>query len=280
MNKLSQSRRHFLKQSSVASALAFSPSMAIQAQNRKVSRIGLQLYSLRNEMAADFEGTLKKVAELGYKEMQFAGYHGRSPEHVRRLLDQLGLTSPAAHVSLNIVREDLEKQIDIARELGQKYIVIPSIPADERTLSHYENHAKTLNEAGKKCKEAGLTVAYHNHSFEFEMQNNKIGYDYLLSLTDPNLVSFELDLYWAVNADVDPISIFKKHPGRFPMVHVKDRNAQGQMVDVGRGIINFSEIFSHSDTAGIKHYFVEHDYPDDGINSIAYSFNALSNINF
>ena len=280
MNKLSQSRRHFLKQSSVASVLAFSPSMAIQAQNRKVSRIGLQLYSLRNEMAADFEGTLKKVAELGYKEMQFAGYHGRSPEHVRRLLDQLGLTSPAAHVSLNIVREDLEKQIDIARELGQKYIVIPSIPADERTLSHYENHAKTLNEAGKKCKEAGLTVAYHNHSFEFEMQNNKIGYDYLLSLTDPNLVSFELDLYWAVNADVDPISIFKKHPGRFPMVHVKDRNAQGQMVDVGRGIINFSEIFSHSDTAGIKHYFVEHDYPDDGINSIAYSFNALSNINF
>lgn len=280
MNKLSQSRRHFLKQSSVASVLAFSPSMAIQAQNRKVSRIGLQLYSLRNEMAADFEGTLQKVAELGYKEMQFAGYHGRSPEHVRRLLDQLGLTSPAAHVSLNIVREDLEKQIDIARELGQKYIVIPSIPADERTLSHYENHAKTLNEAGKKCKEAGLTVAYHNHSFEFEMQNNKIGYDYLLSLTDPNLVSFELDLYWAVNADVDPISIFKKHPGRFPMVHVKDRNAQGQMVDVGRGIINFSEIFSHSDTAGIKHYFVEHDYPDDGINSIAYSFNALSNINF
>ena len=280
MNKLSQSRRHFLKQSSVASVLAFSPSMAIQAQNRKVSRIGLQLYSLRNEMAADFEGTLQKVAELGYKEMQFAGYHGRSPEHVRRLLDQLGLTSPAAHVSLNIVKEDLEKQIDIARELGQKYIVIPSIPADERTLSHYENHAKTLNEAGKKCKEAGLTVAYHNHSFEFEMQNNKIGYDYLLSLTDPNLVSFELDLYWAVNADVDPISIFKKHPGRFPMVHVKDRNAQGQMVDVGRGIINFSEIFSHSDTAGIKHYFVEHDYPDDGINSIAYSFNALSNINF
>ena len=93
-------------------------------------------------------------------------------------------------------------------------------------------------------------------------------------------MSFELDLYWAVNADVDPISIFKKYPGRFPMVHVKDRNAQGQMVDVGRGIINFSEIFSHSDTAGIQHYFVEHDYPDDGINSIAYSFNSLSNINF
>ena len=174
MNKLSQSRRRFLKQSSVASVLAFSPSMAIQAQNRKVSSIGLQLYSLRNEMAADFEGTLQKVAELGYKEMQFAGYHGRSPEHVRRLLDRLGLTSPATHVSLNLVREDLEKQIDIARKLGQKYIVIPSIPADERTLGHYENHAKTLNEAGKQCKEAGLTVAYHNHSFEFEMQNNKI----------------------------------------------------------------------------------------------------------
>ena len=280
MINLSQSRRQFLKKSSVASLMVFLPTAAIQAQGRKVNRIGLQLYSLRNEMASDFDGTLQKVADLGYTEMQFAGYHGRSPEQVKKILDQLGLSSPAAHVSLELIKEDLDNQIDIAQKIGQKYLVVPSIPTDERTLSHYEKHAETLNKAGEKCKDAGLTIAYHNHSFEFETQNNDTGYDYLLSLTDTSLVSFELDLYWAINANVDPISIFKKNPGRFPMVHVKDRNTEGQMVDVGRGVIDFSEIFSHSETAGIQHYFVEHDYPDDGINSIAYSYETVSNINF
>ena len=280
MINLSQSRRQFLKKSSVTSLMVFLPTAAIQAQGRKVNRIGLQLYSLRNEMASDFDGTLQKVADLGYTEMQFAGYHGRSPEQVKKILDQLGIASPAAHVSLELIKEDLDNQIDIAQKIGQKYLVVPSIPADERTLSHYEEHAETLNKAGEKCKDAGLTIAYHNHSFEFETQKNETGYDYLLSLTDTSLVSFELDLYWAINANVDPISIFKNNPGRFPMVHVKDRNTEGQMVDVGRGVIDFSEIFSHSETAGIQHYFVEHDYPDDGINSIAYSYETVSNINF
>lgn len=276
----SESRRRFLRQSSVAGLLGLLSAFSSQAQGRKISRIGLQLYSLRNEMASDFEGTLRKLAELGYKEMQFAGYHGKSPEYVKKLLDQLELTSPASHVSLNLVRKELDKQIDIAREMGQRYIVVPSIPSDERTLDHYQLHAETLNEAGERCRKAGLAIAYHNHSFEFELQSNMTGYDHLLASTDPSLVSFELDLYWAVNAGADPITLFKKHPGRFPLVHVKDQNASGEMVDVGKGVINFSEIFKHSDTAGIRHYFVEHDYPDDGINSIADSYNALSNIKF
>lgn len=276
----SESRRRFLRQSSVAGLLGLLSAFSSQAQGRKISRIGLQLYSLRNEMASDFEGTLRKLAELGYKEMQFAGYHGKSPEYVKKLLDQLELTSPASHVSLNLVRKELDKQIDIAREMGQRYIVVPSIPSDERTLDHYQLHAETLNEAGERCRKAGLAIAYHNHSFEFELQSNMTGYDHLLASTDPSLVSFELDLYWAVNAGADPITLFKNHPGRFPLVHVKDQNASGEMVDVGKGVINFSEIFKHSDTAGIRHYFVEHDYPDDGINSIADSYNALSNINF
>ena len=280
MIKHSGSRRRFLRQSSVAGLLGLLPALSSHAQDRTISRIGLQLYSLRNEMAADFEGTLRKLAELGYKEMQFAGYHGKPPEYVRKLLDQLELTSPAAHVSLNLVRNELDKQIDIARQMGQTYIVVPSIPSDERTLEDYRLHAETLNEAGERCRQSGLAIAYHNHSFEFELQNNMTGYDHLLSSTDSGLVSFELDLYWAVNAGVDPITLFKKHPGRFHLVHVKDQNAAGEMVDVGKGVIDFSEIFKHSDTAGIRHYFVEHDYPDDGINSIADSYSALSNINF
>jgi len=275
-----QSRREFLLRASALSACPFLPLTTTHAQSRKVDRVGLQLYTLRQEMEADFEGTLQKVAELGYKEMQFAGYYGRSPQRVRDLLEQLGLSSPAAHVGLNLIREDLGKQIDIALEIGQSYIVVPSVPQDERTFSHYEAHAKALNEAGERCKEAGLKIAYHNHSFEFESQGVRTGYDQLLDLTDPELVSFELDLYWAVNANINPITLFRNNPGRFPMVHVKDRDSKGEMTDVGRGEIDFAEIFSHSEIAGIKYYFVEHDFPEDGLDSVAYSINSLNNIYF
>ena len=275
-----QSRREFLLHASVLGVCTVLPLKTALAQSRKVDRVGLQLYTLRQEMAADFEGTLQKVAELGYKEMQFAGYYGRSPQQVRDLLQQLGLSSPAAHVGLNLIREDLRKQIDIALEIGQSYIVVPSVPQDERMVSHFEDHAKALNEAGERCKEAGLKLAYHNHSFEFESQGGRTGYGQLLDLTDPELVSFELDLYWAVNANINPITLFRDNPGRFPMVHVKDRDSAGEMTDVGRGEIDFAEIFSHSQIAGIKHYFVEHDFPEDGLDSVAYSINSLNNIYF
>ncbi|MDD9960080.1 MAG: sugar phosphate isomerase/epimerase [Gammaproteobacteria bacterium] len=275
-----QSRRRFLRESTLSLAALATPLSITVAQSRRVERIGLQLYTLRNEMAQDFEGTLEKLAELGFKEMQFAGYHGRSPADVRRILDRLGLTSPAAHVGLNLLREDVDREIEIAGEIGQHYMVVPSLPGDERTLADYERHAEALNEYGRRAKEAGLSIGYHNHSFEFEVQNNEIGYNYLLNLTDPDLVAFELDLFWAVNANANPIEIFENNPGRFPMVHVKDRNDAGEMVDVGRGVIDFAEIFSHSDTAGIKHYFVEHDRPSDGINSVAYIYNTVNNIRF
>ena len=275
-----QSRREFLLHASALGVCTVLPLKTALAQSRKVDRVGLQLYTLRQEMAADFEGTLQKVAELGYKEMQFAGYYGRSPQQVRDLLQQLGLSSPAAHVGLNLIREDLRKQIDIALEIGQSYIVVPSVPQDERMVAHFEDHAKALNEAGERCKEAGLKLAYHNHSFEFESQGGRTGYGQLLDLTDPELVSFELDLYWAVNANINPITLFRDNPGRFPMVHVKDRDSAGEMTDVGRGEIDFAEIFSHSQIAGIKHYFVEHDFPEDGLDSVAYSINSLNNIYF
>ena len=137
-----------------------------------------------------------------------------------------------------------------------------------------------MNEAGQRCKEVGLNIAYHNHSFEFESQGGRTGYDELLELTDPDLVSFELDLYWAVNVNKNPIALFNDNPGRFPMVHVKDRNSAGEMTEVGKGQIDFAEIFSHSDIAGIQHYFVEHDFPEDGLDSVAYSINTLKNIYF
>jgi len=276
-----QSRRDFLKKAAVSAAIAASPVGTAVAQLRRVETIGIQLYSLRQEMADDFEGTLEQLAAIGFREMEFAGYHGKSPAQVRNILDGFGLTSPAAHIQLNAIREDLDREIEIAATIGQQYIVVPIVPANERTLDDYRRHAETLNIAGEKIREAGLTLGYHNHDFEFDVQEEgRIGYDILTSETDPDLVVFEMDLYWADRAGYDPKFFFLKYPGRYPMLHVKDSSYTGEMVDVGRGVIDFAEIFTYASKGGFKHYFIEHDNPSDGINSLEYSYNTVRDLRF
>ncbi len=258
---------------------AFGGSNAL-AQGRRVERPGLQLYTLRGEMNADFEGTLARVAELGYREMEFAGYYDRSAEQVRRALADNGMTSPAAHIQLQAVRENLTAEIDFAAGVGQRFLVVPSLPGDERSLDDYRRHAETLNSAGEQCREAGLKMGYHNHDFEFENTNGRTPYDILLEETDPELVDMELDLFWIVHAGHDPMVWFAKHPGRFSMLHVKDRNAGGMMVDVGSGEIDFGGIFAEADTAGFRHFFVEHDNPGDGFASVTNSLRHLRELRF
>ena len=276
-----QSRREFLKKAAVSAALAASPLGSALAQVRRVDQIGIQLYSLRNEMAEDFEGTLEQLAEIGFTEMEFAGYHGKSATEVRGILDGFGLTSPAAHVPLNAIRDDLDREIEIAATLGQQYIVMPFLPENERSLDDYQRVAEILNRAGEKTREAGITMAYHNHDFEFDIQEGgKIGYDILTTQTEPELVVFEMDRYWAEEAGYDATFFFLKSPGRYPMIHVKDRSGAGEIVDVGRGYIDFAELFSYASKGGFRHYFIEHDYPSDGINSMAYSYNTVRNLRF
>ncbi len=273
------SRRKFLRSSSILATAALLPVSAF-AQGRRVENVGLQLYTLRNEMSQDFEGTLARVAELGYKEMEFAGYFGRSASDVRRILDRNGMTSPASHIQLQALRDDLEGEVERAATLGQKYIVVPILPENQRSISDYQRTADYLNTAGEVCKQVGIKMGYHNHSFEFEETDGLIPYDILLDETEADLVDMELDLYWARNAGVDPVSYFQSHPGRFSMLHVKDMDQFGRMVDVGSGEINFAEIFSHADGAGFKHFFVEHDRPGNGLASVAVSIYTLRNIVF
>jgi len=231
-------------------------------------------------MAADFEGTLARVAELGYREMEFAGYFGKSATEVRRTLDRLGINSPAAHIQLQAVRDNLEGEIEYAATLGQKYIVVPSLPGNERTLSHYQQHAELLNRAGEVCQSAGLKMGYHNHDFEFEVTDGRVPYDILLAETEPGLVDMEMDLFWIVTAGANPVDYFENYPGRFTMLHVKDMARDGSMTDVGRGTINFSSLFTYVESAGFEHYFVEHDNPGDGLQSVAYSINSIRNMVF
>jgi len=278
MNNL-QNRRAFLKATAAAGTIAVIP-WSLAAKSRRVGNIGLQLYTLRSEMAQDFEGTLAKVAALGYSEMEFAGYYGKSPKQVRRILDQMGMTSPATHVQLQAIRDNLDNEIETAVAIGQRYIVVPSVPSSERSIEHYHRHAELLNRAGEICRRSGLQMGYHNHSFEFAATGDQNPYDILLTETDPDLVTMELDLFWIYYAGADPNAYFKKYPKRFSMLHVKDMDTQRNMVDVGRGNIDFAELFSYADTAGFKHYFVEHDDPDDGMKSVATSINSLSKLVF
>ena len=275
-----QRRQVFHALGAAFAASALGGSAGALAQDRRVDQVGLQLYTLRNEMGQDFEGALARVAEIGYREMEFAGYFGRSANEVRQALDSNGLNSPAVHVQLGAVRENLQVEIEFASTVGQQYLVVPSVPGNERSADDYRSHADTLNRAGEECRRAGLKMAYHNHDFEFEPTSGRIPYDILLEETDPELVAMELDLFWIVHAGHDPLEYIAAHPGRFSMLHVKDRDAAGAMVDVGSGMIDFAAIFANADSAGFRHYFVEHDNPGDGFSSVTNSFRAVRGLVF
>jgi sugar phosphate isomerase/epimerase len=277
------SRRKFLNRSGLLTAgiasSALLQSFAV-AQSRRVENVGLQLYTLRKELADDFDGTLARVAELGYKEMEFAGYFGRSAAQIKAALDANGLVSPAAHIQWAAVRDNLQSEIERAVGIGQDYIVIPYLQENERTLDHYKRLVDTLNAAGEACREAGLKIAYHNHDFEFATVDGVVPYDMLLAQTDPALVDMELDLFWIAYAGVDPLRYVKEHAGRFSMLHVKDLSVDRKMVAVGEGSIDFESIFALTDTGGFKHYFVEHDNPVDAFESVSTSIESVRRMRF
>lgn len=275
------SRRQFLRGAALGLAgFGAASVMPAFAQSRSVERVGLQLYTLRKEMAEDFEGTLARVAELGYQEMEFAGYFNRSAAQVRAVLDANGLSSPAAHIPWSAVRDNLDSEIERAVGIGQRYIVIPYLQENERTLDHYKRLIETLNSAGEACRDAGLKIAYHNHNFEFDSVEGVVPYDLLLSQTEPSLVDMELDLFWISYAGVDPLPYIEAHAGRFSMLHVKDLTADRKMAAVGEGAIDFAALFAHAEVGGFEHYFVEHDNPVDAFASVTTSLATVRGLRF
>jgi sugar phosphate isomerase/epimerase len=279
-------RRTFLQQAACASmsALALSEMPAVYATARKLDRIGVQLYTVRGEMGKDFEGALKKIAEIGYKEVEFAGYYNRTPQQVKELLTRYGLTAPAAHVPLKAVQSEMEKTIADAQIVGHKLLVCPYLEAKDRaTLDDYKRHAAVFNRAGEACRKAGIEFGYHNHEFEFLTLNGQMPFDVLLAETDKNLVKMELDLYWIKKGKQDALAYFKKHPGRFVALHVKDMDAtpRGHFTEVGKGVLNFKEIFAQSQQAGVKYFIVEQDQtPGSPFDSLKISFDYLKQLEF
>lgn len=253
------------------------------APHRKLKKVGLQLYTVRDLMKADLPGTLRKVAQIGYKEVEFAGYFGRSPAQIRALLKQNGLTSPSSHIGLDILEKDSVRAFADAKAIGHQWVTMPYIPEERRkTVDDWNKIIDLLNQLGPQAKAAGLRLAYHNHDFEIRPVDGVRPLDMMLSKTDPALVDFEMDLYWVVFGGGDPLDFFNRYPKRFALVHVKDSAGppDNKMVDVGKGTIDFPKIFAQSDKAGIKHYFVEHDQPADPIATIRNSYKYLSTVRF
>lgn len=289
-------RRAFLGTTSAAAAATLLTSrFGMAVDDHKIEKVGVQLYTVRDQMKADFEGTLAKVAAIGYKEVEFAGYFGRTPQQVRAALEKNRLTSPSCHVDYAVLTpEKWPAQIESAKMIGQSYIVNPWIPEEQRkTDDDWKRAADTFNRAGAESKKAGIQFAYHNHWFEFLPVNGKRPYDMLLELCDKDLVKMELDLCWITVGGGDPLQYFERYPGRFPLVHVKDikrlppvtqagtqdfGSSLKDMTEVGSGIIDWKKIFAKSDEAGIKHYIVEHDHPAQPFESIRISYEYLSKL--
>ncbi len=298
-----ESRRKFIKSAGLLSAGALlAPSFACKPKAGAVTEtvaevqaknIGIQIYTLRDQIAENLEKTMAGVAEIGYKWIEAYGYEnrqilGKSPKEFSDMLSGLGMTMPSIHsvtevsssIGKSAILDAMKVAVEDAKIAGAKYLVYAYLKEEERrSMDDYKRHAETFNSFGEICKDAGIQFAYHNHDFEFIDFDGQMPYDYLLENTDPDLVKMELDLYWITKGGQDPVEYFKKAPGRFELWHVKDMEEGPEkfFAEVGHGIMDFEPIFGARETAGLKYIFVEQDRSRrDPMESIKMSWEFLN----
>ncbi|MDT0605558.1 sugar phosphate isomerase/epimerase family protein [Croceitalea rosinachiae] len=258
---------------------------------------GLALYTVRDAMDEDVKSTLKAVAEIGYQNIEAAGYkegkyYDMTPEDFKMYLQELNLTPISTHQS-SVTLENAEIEMAAAKAAGFEYFVVPIPPMGlfnydntTNTMSMSggaENLANILNKLGKKASDAELKLLYHNHDFEFvEDEEGIVPIVYLLENCDPKYVNFQMDLFWVTKAGADPIAYFEKYPGRFKIWHVKDMNEQGKFAPVGKGTIDFAKILASKEKSGMKYYMVEQDmtFTMEPLEAIQVSHDALKTIGF
>jgi len=273
-------RRTFIKQLVAAGLVIGSGALSSLAFAATQPRLGIQLYTVRDLLQQDVRATLQLLAELGYQELEFAGLYDKTPTAVATWLKELGLTAPAGHVLLKPMLEDTHRVIDEALTLGHRYLVMPYLFEHERNngLQSYQQLAEQLNRIGEQCQKSGISLAYHNHDFEFAAEEGTKPYDVLLTQTDAKLVKMEIDLYWAAKMNIDVTALFRRYPGRFPLWHMKDMNAEGGFADLGQGIIDFSPVVQAAELAGLQHAFVERDVSDNIPQTLNYGVRGFNQI--
>ncbi len=306
-----QNRRDFLKNTgALALGGMLLPNLA-DAFGHKITpkNFGVQLFTTMSIIDKDVTGTLKQIADIGYKEIESAfsmkgGYYGMKPNEFAKVVSDLGMTWQAHHIMgapfrmpapkpgaaanpnaemlnkmppMKSLMNDTQQVVDEVAEGGAKYLVCASIPV--KTSEDIKSSLEILQKAGEACKKAGLTFVFHNHTAEFEKVDGQLPFDIFTSQISADLLKFELDLAWATKAGVNIPALFAKHPGRFPLFHVKDLNKETLLpVEVGTGIVDFKAIFAAADTAGVKHLFVEQDGAPSPINNLGTSFGNLKKI--
>jgi sugar phosphate isomerase/epimerase len=260
------SRRDFLKTAGAIAAASLVNVGELAAAPLRLP-IGLQLYSVRNLLPKDFEGTLHQLSAAGYKDVEAAGYFNKTAAEFRHAMDQAGLRCISAHHTLVQLRSQLDELIEYGHTLGLEYIICSSSGGVHRdpsakgelTLDDWRYVAGEFNRIGEKLKSAGITFGMHNHVPEFAVENGMLVYDELLRLTDPRYVVFEMDCGWVTAAGHNPVDYLSKAPERFPLMHVKDmtREPDGKFhsVVMGTGVVNYGPILRAA--TGLKHYFIE-----------------------
>jgi sugar phosphate isomerase/epimerase len=277
------SRRDFLKLTGAASLAAFAMRDPLPLAAYPLGLpLGLQLYSLRELLPKDFDGTLKAIAAAGYQEVEAAGYYAMSAQDFKHSVDGAGLRCVSAHYPLTMLQPQLESVLDYAKQLGLQYVVCssPSLKDPSRvklspkdpgyheawvqafTLDDWKWNAEQFNGIGSKVKAQGMHFGYHNHTTEFRKQGKVVPYDELIKLTDPELVTFEMDCGWVAVAGYNPAEYLTKYPTRISMLHVKDFDLKKgtehpQSTELGHGTIDYHAIFEAAKKGHLAHYFVE-----------------------
>lgn len=251
----------------------------------------LQLYSLRDDIKADYAGTIAKVAEMGFTGVEAAGYndgmfYGMAPAEYKKSIEAVGMKALSSHAGRpladsvsNTNWEEIwtwwDTAIQAHKEAGMKFIIMPWIPAP-KTMADLQAYCDYFNRIGEKCQAAGLNFGYHNHNFEFNEVEGEMMYDYMLQHTDPEKVFFQMDVYWVVRGRQDPVAYFKKYPGRFKLLHIKDET------EVGRdGVVDFENVFNEASTAGAQYMVVEVEkYTGTPLEGVRQSYDFLDNADF
>jgi sugar phosphate isomerase/epimerase len=304
------SRRGFLRTAAATAAVVgTSGALAAPALAREDSggggrhrvprdQISIQLFTLRDQLAIDLEGTLAALAEIGYTRVEHAGFVGRTVEEFKAALDAAGLRATSGHVQIPQPFDPAAWSASLAdaNTLGSKYIVHPFFGIDfgtgevVRETAPWRAFARDMNRAGRMARDAGLKLGYHNHNWEFFRLTDdpsRTAYDVFTDATDPALVHLELDLFWATRGARDPVDLIRQNRGRVLQYHVKDMNQAGSFEDPGQGLIDFARIFRHSDEAGVKEYIVERDdagtaprEPADALDTARVGYRFLRTVRF
>ena len=300
-------RRQFLTMAAACAAtLGARRARALAPQSAVTPRIGLQLYTVIAELERDFEGTLRAIAGIGYREVETMGSFGRDPAYVRRVLDQCGLASPSQHVVsgelYDIVRRSVQGQLTgaetrrrlaegmttqripglveegvaTAKILGQKNVVWPALwPSQMDSRESLRRVSTAFNRAGDACIKANLTFGWHNHGDELRSVNGRIPYDVILQETEPGAVKLEMDVYWMIWGKKEPVEYLERHGHRYTQLHLKDATSDGGFSPMGAGTIPFQPILAAARRTGMQHYYVEQNSPADPIAAVRQSFAYL-----